>query len=162
MVRLDKNKPFSEDAFRQELSQYGDSLLVISDDDVVKIHIHSEEPGNVLNYGQSYGSLIKMKIENMREQHSTIVGETHSVLKETAAEAPKEKQKYGIVTVSMGSGIAELFKSIGAGEVIEGGQTMNPSTEDIVKAIKNRSMRKRLLFYQTMKTSLWQQNKLQR
>ena len=137
MVRLDKNKPFSEDTFRQELSQYGDSLLVISDDDVVKIHIHSEEPGNVLNYGQSYGNLIKMKIENMREQHSTIVGETHSVLKETAVEAPKEKQKYGIVTVSMGSGIAELFQSIGASEVIEGGQTMNPSTEDIVKAIKS-------------------------
>lgn len=137
MVRLDKNKSFSEDTFRQELSRYGDSLLVISDDDVVKIHIHSEEPGNVLNYGQSYGSLIKMKIENMREQHSSIVGETHSVLKETTTEASKEKQKYGIVTVSMGSGIAELFRSIGANKVIEGGQTMNPSTEDIVKAIKS-------------------------
>ncbi len=137
LVRLDKKKSFSEDTFRRELSQYGDSLLVISDDDVVKIHIHSEEPGNVLNYGQSYGSLIKMKIENMREQHSIIVGEKHSALKETMPELPKEKQKVGIVAVSMGSGIAELFKSIGAGVVIEGGQTMNPSTEDIVKAINS-------------------------
>nr|WP_295971989.1 DAK2 domain-containing protein [uncultured Bacillus sp.] len=136
MVRLDGNKPFSEEQFRQELSQYGDSLLVISDDDVVKIHIHSEHPGNVLNYGQSYGSLIKMKIENMREQHSNIVGDTYLVLKEAEPQSKKEKQKYGIVTVSMGSGIADLFKSIGANVVIEGGQTMNPSTEDIVKAIK--------------------------
>lgn len=135
MVRLNKNKPFSEENFRQELSQYGDSLLVISDDDVVKIHIHSEQPGNVLNYGQSYGSLIKMKIENMREQHSAIVGETHAVLQSSSAQSLGEKQKYGVVTVSLGSGIAELFRSIGANEVIEGGQTMNPSTEEIVKAI---------------------------
>ncbi|MBB6443797.1 DAK2 domain-containing protein [Bacillus benzoevorans] len=137
MVRLDKNKPFSEENFRQELSEYGDSLLVISDDDVVKIHIHSEQPGNVLNYGQSYGSLIKMKIENMREQHSTIVGETHAVLQSSSPQSLGEKQKYGIVTVSQGSGIAELFRSIGANEVIEGGQTMNPSTEEIVKAISS-------------------------
>lgn len=136
-VRLDHKKPFSEEQFRQELSRFGDSLLVIADNDLVKIHIHSEEPGNVLNYGQSYGSLINMKIENMREQHSTIVGETHSDHKEAKKEASKEKQKYGIVTVSMGSGFAELFRSIGAHEVIEGGQTMNPSTEDIVKAVNS-------------------------
>ena len=62
------------------MSQYGDSLLVISDDEVVKVHIHSEQPGNVFNYGQRYGSLIKMKIENMREQHTNIVGETHNAI----------------------------------------------------------------------------------
>ncbi|WP_018660022.1 DAK2 domain-containing protein [Heyndrickxia acidiproducens] len=137
MVRLDKSKPagrvFSEDSFRQELSRYGDSLLVISDDDIVKVHVHTEKPGDVLNYGQQYGSLIKLKVDNMREQHSSIVGETHHPLA-TEKEA-KPKAEYGIVTVSMGAGIAELFKSIGATAVIEGGQTMNPSTEDILKAI---------------------------
>ena len=78
-----------------------------------------------------------MKIENMREQHTNIVGETHTVLKQEIPAKTKERQEYGIVTVSMGSGIAELFKSIGASSIIEGGQTMNPSTEDIVKAIKD-------------------------
>jgi uncharacterized protein len=140
MVRLDKkrlgDKPFSEEEFRQGLSQFGDSLLVISDDEVVKIHIHSEHPGDVFNYGQRYGSLIKMKIENMREQHTNIVGETHAQLREVTPDNKKEREEYGIVAVSMGSGIADLFKSIGAHSIIEGGQTMNPSTEDIVKAIK--------------------------
>lgn len=137
MVRLEANKlmkkPFDEDTFRQEISQYGDSLLVISDEEIVKVHIHSEQPGNVLNYGQQYGSLIKLKIENMREQHTAIVGEKTSTLLQTE---PKQKEKYGIVAVAMGAGISELFRSIGASEVIEGGQTMNPSTEDIVKAVK--------------------------
>lgn len=137
MVKFESEKlsqnPFSEEDFRQDLSKYGDSLLVIADENVVKVHIHSEQPGTCLSYGQKYGSLINMKIENMREQHTNIVGEQHR------AEAPvkrAEKLEYGIVTVSMGSGIAELFRSIGAHAVIEGGQTMNPSTEDIVKAIK--------------------------
>ena len=74
MVRLDQiqvlKQPFSEETFRNDFSQFGDSLLVISDEDVVKVHIHSEHPGDVLNYGQRYGSLINMKIENMREQHT--------------------------------------------------------------------------------------------
>lgn len=140
MVRLEADKlakkPFNEEVFRNDLSEYGDSLLVISDDEVVKVHIHSEEPGNCLNYGQQYGSLIKLKIDNMREQHSSIVGETHAALKADSAKAQKEKDEYGVVSVAMGSGISDLFKSIGAKSVIEGGQTMNPSTEDIVKAIE--------------------------
>ena len=78
-----------------------------------------------------------MKIENMREQHTNIVGETHTVLKQEIPSKTKERQEYGIVAVSMGSGIADLFKSIGANSIIEGGQTMNPSTEDIVNAIKD-------------------------
>ena len=139
MVRLDQkqlgDKPFSEEEFRQDMSQFGDSLLVISDDEVVKIHIHTEHPGDVFNYGQRYGSLIKMKVENMREQHTNIVGETNASLKQENP-TKKEKQEFGIVVVSMGSGIADLFKSIGAHSIIEGGQTMNPSTEDIVNAIK--------------------------
>ena len=120
--------------FRQELSPFGDSLLVISDEEVAKVHIHSEEPGDVLTYSQKYGSLIDIKIENMRQQHLDIVGENHSA--HTPAQNKVEKHPYAVITVAMGSGIAELLKSVGASAVIEGGQTMNPSTEDIVKAIK--------------------------
>jgi uncharacterized protein len=142
MVRLEGKESFSEENFRQDLSKYGDSLLVISDEEVVKVHIHSEQPGDVLTYGQKYGSLINMKIENMRQQHTDIVGEPTTPLRTAANPPKKEKQEYGIVAVSMGSGIAELFRSIGANAVIEGGQTMNPSTEDIVKAIKEVNARK--------------------
>ncbi|MCM3572812.1 MULTISPECIES: DAK2 domain-containing protein [Mesobacillus] len=142
MVRLEGKEAFSEENFRQDLSHYGDSLLVISDDEVVKVHIHSEQPGEVLTYGQRYGNLINMKIENMRQQHTDIVGESSTPLRTQAAEPKKEKREYGIVAVSMGSGIAELFRSIGANAVIEGGQTMNPSTEDIIKAIKEVNARK--------------------
>lgn len=133
MVRLDDTKePFDEFKFREELSVMGDSLLVISDDEVAKVHIHSETPGAVLTAGQKYGSLMKIKVDNMREQHTAIVGENHQ------APAKKEVTKvpYAIVTIAMGEGIAELLRSMGAAYVIEGGQTMNPSTEDIVKAVQ--------------------------
>ncbi|WLR53471.1 DAK2 domain-containing protein [Mesobacillus subterraneus] len=142
MVRLEGKEAFSEENFRQDLSKYGDSLLVISDEEVVKVHIHSEQPGEVLTYGQRYGNLINMKIENMRQQHTDIVGESTTPLRTQASEPKKEKREYGIVAVSMGSGIAELFRSIGANAVIEGGQTMNPSTEDIISAIKEVNARK--------------------
>ncbi|MBV7320689.1 DAK2 domain-containing protein [Bacillus halotolerans] len=129
MVRLDQNKrEFDEGTFRNDLSQFGDSLLVIADESLAKVHIHAEEPGNVLNYAQNYGELIKIKIENMREQHTSIISQDS----EKAA-----KQPYGIVTVAMGEGISDLYKSIGASVVIEGGQTMNPSTEDIVDAVRS-------------------------
>lgn len=134
MVRFeDGKKAFDETTFRNDLSEYGDSLLVISDDEIAKIHIHSETPGEVLTYGQQYGDLIKIKIENMRQQHLDIVGEGYS----TEAIAKKaEIHPYAIVTVAMGTGVSELLKSLGASAVIEGGQTMNPSTEDIVKAVE--------------------------
>ncbi|CUB20340.1 DAK2 domain-containing protein [Bacillus safensis] len=138
MVKFEEDKQsFDENAFREDLSEFGDSLLVVSDDTLAKVHIHAEQPGDVLSYAQRYGSLINMKIENMREQHSSIVNEE----RENAPAAPKapaaEKQRFGVVSVAMGEGIAELFKSIGASVVIEGGQTMNPSTEDIVTAIES-------------------------
>ncbi|MED1749462.1 MULTISPECIES: DAK2 domain-containing protein [Bacillus] len=136
MVKFEEDKQsFEENTFREDLSEFGDSLLVVSDDTLAKVHIHAEQPGDVLSYAQRYGSLINMKIENMREQHSSIVNEErdHSP---AAPKAPAaEKQRFGVVSVAMGEGIADLFKSIGASVVIEGGQTMNPSTEDIVKAI---------------------------
>ncbi|PFA67922.1 hypothetical protein CN378_10420 [Bacillus sp. AFS015802] len=141
MVRFESDKQsFVEEDFRQDLSKFGDSLLVISDDELAKVHIHSEQPGDVLTYGHQYGSLINIKIENMRQQHSSIVGESKPVKAE--APAPVKEVDFAIVTVSMGEGIAELFKSIGATAVIEGGQTMNPSTEDIVKAVEEVNAKK--------------------
>ncbi|WP_339227654.1 DAK2 domain-containing protein [Oceanobacillus sp. FSL K6-2867] len=133
MVKLENDKlaehPFNEEKFRNELSELGDSLLVVSDDEIIKVHIHSEQPGTCLTMGQRFGSLINMKIENMREQHAAIVGDK-------SEEVPKQKTKYGVVTVAMGSGLKALFESLGVSVVIEGGQTMNPSTQDITDAIQ--------------------------
>lgn len=137
MVKFEQDKlnehPFSEDVYREELSQNGDSLVVISDEDVVKVHIHTEYPGKVMTMSQNFGRLVNIDIENMREQHTSIVGEqekdTHSDQKE------KELVDFAIVTVAMGSGMKALFESLGARVVIEGGQTMNPSTQDITDAI---------------------------
>ncbi|MES1035013.1 DAK2 domain-containing protein [Bacillus pumilus] len=140
MVKFEEDKQsFDENAFREDLSEFGDSLLVVSDETLAKVHIHAEQPGDVLSYAQRYGSLINMKIENMREQHSSIVNEEkeHTPAATPKASAVAEKQRFGVVSVAMGEGIADLFKSIGASVVIEGGQTMNPSTEDIVTAIES-------------------------
>lgn len=124
-----KDHPYNEEEFRETLSEIGDSLLVVSDDEIVKVHVHSEQPGDCLTLGQRYGSLINMKIENMREQHSAIVSNKEKT------NTPKEKAEYGIVTVTMGAGLKALFESLGVTVVIEGGQTMNPSTKDITEAI---------------------------
>lgn len=143
MVRLEEGKePFNEEQFRNELNPLGDSLLVISDEEIAKVHIHSEQPGSVLSIGQKYGSLIKIKVDNMREQHSAIVGEEH---KAPTPAKKVEKHPYAIVTIAMGEGVAELLRSIGASYVIEGGQTMNPSTEDIVKAVQEIGAEKVLI-----------------
>lgn len=137
MVKFEDEKlakcPYDEEAFRQELSELGDSLLVVSDDDVVKVHVHVEYPGEALNLGQRFGSFISLKVENMREQHTSIVGENDN---KPTEKVNKEKQDYAIVSVAMGSGIEELLKSLGATIVIAGGQTMNPSTQDITEAIQ--------------------------
>ncbi|MEY2370600.1 DAK2 domain-containing protein [Lysinibacillus capsici] len=143
MVRLEEGKePFNEEQFRNELNPLGDSLLVISDEEIAKVHIHSEQPGSVLSIGQKYGSLIKIKVDNMREQHSAIVGEEHKAPTPTKK---VEKHPYAIVTIAMGDGVADLLRSIGASYVIEGGQTMNPSTEDIVKAVQEIGAEKVLI-----------------
>ncbi|KHE69269.1 DAK2 domain-containing protein [Halobacillus sp. BBL2006] len=125
------NNPYDEEQFRQQLSELGDSLLVVSDEDLIKVHVHAEHPGEALSLGQQFGSLINMKIENMREQHTSIVGD-----KKKKSKPAQEKAEYGIVTVSMGDGIKKLFESLGATVVIQGGQTMNPSTQDLSEAIK--------------------------
>ena len=140
MVRFQEDKlkdtPFNEDAFRNELSELGDSLLVVADEELLKVHVHVETPGEVITKGQRFGELVAVKIENMRQQHSTILEEEHGANQHGVQQAEKPKAPFAIVTVAMGEGVSELFRSIGAAHVIEGGQTMNPSTEDIVKAIE--------------------------
>ena len=132
-VRLDKDKKeFNEDQFRKDMSEFGDSLLVISDSEYVKIHVHTETPGNVFNYGQQYGELIKIKSDNMREQHREVLRKQES----KQASAPKEVKEQAMISISMGSGLSKVLTSMGVDYVVEGGQTMNPSTEDIMKAIK--------------------------
>ncbi len=132
-----KDAPFNEDAFRNELSELGDSLLVVADEELLKVHVHVETPGEVITKGQRFGELVAVKIENMRQQHSTILEEEHGVNQHGVQQAEKPKAPFAIVTVAMGEGVSELFRSLGAAHVIEGGQTMNPSTEDIVKAIES-------------------------
>lgn len=136
MVRFEDGKrSFNEEDFRNEMSEFGDSLLVISDDEIVKVHVHTETPGEAMTYGSSYGELIKMKIENMREQFRDI----QSKKQRKGTEENKERQSYdtAIITVSSGDGIKTLFESVGVTHVINGGQTMNPSTEDILNTIKD-------------------------
>ncbi|WP_031421612.1 DAK2 domain-containing protein [Exiguobacterium sp. NG55] len=141
MVRFQEDKlkdtPFNEDAFRNELSELGDSLLVVADEELLKVHVHVETPGEVITKGQHFGELVAVKIENMRQQHSTILEEEHGANQHGIQQAEKPKAPFAIVTVAMGEGVSELFRSLGAAHVIEGGQTMNPSTEDIVKAIES-------------------------
>ncbi|HDC3425558.1 TPA: fatty acid kinase catalytic subunit FakA [Staphylococcus aureus] len=141
MVRFGKNKKaFDEQEFRQDMSQFGDSLLVINDEEIVKVHVHTEYPGKVFNYGQQYGELIKLKVENMREQHREVIR------KEQHTAKPKmETVETAIITISMGEGISDIFKSMGATHIISGGQTMNPSTEDIVKVIEQSKCKRAII-----------------
>ncbi len=138
-----KTEPFDEEAFRREVGAYGDSLLVVCDDDLVKLHIHAEKPGDVLNVAIRYGDLTRIKIDNMREQHSELIQHDQEVAPTEenvpALEEAPEPKRYGIITVSTGDGLDEIFRSLGVDQVIEGGQTMNPSTEDIVRAIQKTS-----------------------
>lgn len=138
MVRLGEgptvDSAFDYDTFRNYLDGIGDSLLVVNDEEIVKVHVHTEHPGEVMNYGQKFGALIKVKVDNMRLQHETILEHDEEV---TAFEAtPAERKPFAVIAIAAGEGVQELFKSLGADYVISGGQTMNPSTEDILKAIK--------------------------
>ncbi|MFB9770552.1 DAK2 domain-containing protein [Lactiplantibacillus modestisalitolerans] len=145
MVRLGDGKEvdhkFDYDTFYDYLAKLGDSLLVINDDEIVKVHVHTEHPGDVMTWGQRFGALIKVKVDNMRLQQETIM-EHDQQPAETAEEvaqsaAPKIDMKgYAVISVSSGDGLTKLFKGLGVTNIIAGGQTMNPSTADIVDAIK--------------------------
>ena len=142
-VRLDKEKKeFDEDKFRADMSKFGDSLLVISDSEYVKIHVHTETPGDVFNYGQQYGELIKIKSDNMREQHREVLRKQEA----KQAVAPKELKEQAMISISMGAGLSKVLMSMGVDYIVEGGQTMNPSTEDIMKAIKEVNAKNIFIF----------------
>ena len=124
--------------FKSYLESMGDCVVVVSDDDIVKVHVHTNDPGLAIQKGLSYGSLSKMKIDNMREEHEEkLIREASKIATgEIAAEqVPAERTRFGFVSIAAGSGLAELFRELGVNEVIEGGQTMNPSTDDILSAI---------------------------
>jgi len=127
---------FDEPAFRAKLEEMGDSLLVVADDELVKIHIHAEQPGEVMTYAQQFGELTRIKIENMREQHSHILSQDYEEghIVGMPAAAP-ERKPFGMIAVAAGEGLSDIFQSLGVDYVLSGGQTMNPSTEDILNAI---------------------------
>ena len=122
--------------FKAYLESIGDSIVLVADDEIVKVHVHTNDPGLAIQKALKYGALSNMKIDNMRLEHEERLfknGETEA--KEEAA-APAELKDYGFVSVSAGDGLSEIFKGLGVDYVIEGGQTMNPSTEDIVSAVE--------------------------
>ncbi|MBZ9635854.1 DAK2 domain-containing protein [Clostridium sp. FP1] len=117
------------------LEKHGDSMVVVTQDEFLKIHIHTNDPGLVLSKAVTLGELSKIKIENMREQHRNLLGIQEEVAEQSAAENTTENKKYGFVSVALGEGIRNIFKDLGVDVVIEGGQTMNPSTQDILDSI---------------------------
>ena len=128
IIRLNKEyHGFDENRLKTKLAQIGDSLVVVKDDDLVKVHVHTLKPGDALNIAQRYGEFIKLKIENMQEQHTALGSE--------APDKKNERKKYGIITVAAGKGVTKTFKDLRADVVISGGQTMNPSTESFLDEI---------------------------
>lgn len=130
ILRLDTNRrAFNEGSFRNQLEQLGNSIVVVQDEDIVKVHVHTLTPGDALNLAQKHGEFVTLKIENMTEQHHEIIGQD-------AAPTKREQVEYGIISVVAGEGVKQLFEEQGCHYVIEGGQTMNPSTEDFLTAIE--------------------------
>jgi hypothetical protein len=142
-------KIFNQKRFTEWLNSHGNSLVVVKDEDIVKVHVHTLTPGEILNYAQQYGEFLKLKIENMTEQHHNLengakVEEHVDLVKEETAVEVEEEPEYidehnAIIAVSSGSGISQYFKDIGISLIVSGGQTMNPSSEDFLAAINKLS-----------------------
>lgn len=134
-------KPYDavkEAEFKAYLESIGDSIVLVSDGEIVKVHVHTNHPGLAFEKGLTFGSLTRMKVDNMREEHQErVISNAEKAAKEQAEQAKKDepKKKYGFISVSAGEGLSEIFKSLGVDYIIEGGQTMNPSTEDMLNAI---------------------------
>ncbi|MDE6433473.1 MAG: DAK2 domain-containing protein [Lachnospiraceae bacterium] len=155
MIENEYNKQIEEE-FKSYLESIGDSLVVVSDDEIVKVHVHTNHPGLAFERGLTYGSLTSMKVDNMREEHrEKVIMEAEKVAAQQAKEraaaraavddavaAEKTQQKeYGFISVSVGEGMNDIFKDLGVDYLIEGGQTMNPSTEDMLNAIEQVNAR---------------------
>lgn len=139
MIDLDSKKAaFNLAEFRNYLNKLGNSLLAVSDDEVAKVHIHTEHPEKIFNYGEKFGQLEKVKIDNMRLQHETIIENDEN-------NTPNKDITTEIIVVAQGKGIIELMRSLGATHIITGGQTMNPSTEDFVKILNRTSAKNAII-----------------
>ena len=128
-----KDKARNVGRMRALLGEIGDSLVVVEDDDIVKVHVHTDQPNKVLEEGLKFGPLLTVKIENMREQHTAKVIEGTVAPKDREIREPEKK--YGFVAVAAGEGLHAVFSDLGCDEIVQGGQTMNPSTEDILRAV---------------------------
>ncbi len=126
ILRLDQAKKlFNENYVKETLSNMGNSIVLVRDEDILKVHIHTLTPGDVLNFGQQYGEFLKLKIENMQEQHNEII-----------ASIAQNKKRYGLIAVGAGKGMEQIFKDVRVDYMVKGGNTMNPSTQDFVEAFK--------------------------
>ncbi len=136
IVMLEKPYDAAKEAeFKAYLESIGDSIVLVSDGEIVKVHVHTNHPGLAFEKGLTFGSLTRMKVDNMREEHQErVIANAEKTAKEQA-EKDEPKKKYGFISVSAGEGLSEIFKSLGVDYIIEGGQTMNPSTEDMLNAI---------------------------
>ena len=145
IILLDKPLPDEEvHSFKEFLMSIGDSVVLVADDEIVKVHVHTNHPGQAVEKALTYGALSRMKIDNMREEHQEkLIKDAQKLAREqeeqekkdAAAKAAKERKKYGFISVSVGEGLSALFKELNVDWIIEGGQTMNPSTEDMLNAI---------------------------
>ena len=145
IILLDKPLPDEEvHSFKEFLMSIGDSVVLVADDEIVKVHVHTNHPGQAFEKALTYGALSRMKIDNMREEHQEkLIKDAQKLAREQeeqekkdgAAKAAKERKKYGFISVSVGEGLSALFKELNVDWIIEGGQTMNPSTEDMLNAI---------------------------
>lgn len=125
IVRIKDVNAFDEASVRETLSNMGNSVVVVQDEEILKVHIHTLQPGDILNYGQQFGDFVKLKIENMSEQHSNIINKDEV-----------KKQPYAIISCCAGKGMKKIFNGLRANYIVEGGNTMNPSTNDFIDAIK--------------------------
>lgn len=130
-----KKKNFVPSRFSGVLNSHGNSIVMVHDDDLIKVHIHTLNPGNILTYAQQFGEFVKIKVENMSEQHTHLIEEDAKTKEDEIKKQPKKP--FGLISVGAGKGIVDLFKDLNCDYIVSGGQTMNPSTEDFIKAIKS-------------------------
>lgn len=130
-----KKKNFVPSRFSGVLNSHGNSIVMVHDNDLIKVHIHTLNPGNILTYAQQFGEFVKIKVENMSEQHTHLIEEDAKAKEDEIKKQPKKP--FGLISVGAGKGIVDLFKDLNCDYIVSGGQTMNPSTEDFIKAIKS-------------------------
>ena len=139
IILLDKPLPLEEEhKFKEFLTSLGDSIVLVADDEIVKVHVHTNHPGQAIERALTYGALSRMKIDNMREEHQEkLIKDAEKLAKQQAEEEKKQEpaKEVGFIAVSAGDGLTDIFRELGVDYLIEGGQTMNPSTEDMLNAI---------------------------